>query len=102
MDAAQYFPFSSNGEEVAISKDFFKHPSGTTIVDNFNVGLNATNGDNSMSKNMIFFKVNQPPENGTCFIDPKEGYSVITEFQINCEDWVDPEDKIKQYTVAGL
>ena len=85
---------------MAIDKSFFNY--GTTPMDRFTVSLKATNGDGVSGINKIFMKVNKGPALGSCEIFPREGVAVITEFEFECIDWVDPEDiGIKHYSVAS-
>ncbi|CAF3720614.1 unnamed protein product [Rotaria sp. Silwood1] len=48
------------------------------------------------SSSALDFIINQPPENGTCSIDPENG-TTNTLFTINCTDWFD-EDGIQDYS----
>ena len=83
-----------------LSKEFFSNGASGK----FNIGLKATNGKGVEAVNMIFLMLNKPPENGTCTITPNEGIALVTEFEVSCEGWIDPEDPkkgIKQYVVSG-
>jgi hypothetical protein len=51
------------------------------------------------STSALNFIINQPPQNGSCLIDPLNG-STTTIFTIVCSDWVD-EDGIKDYSFYG-
>ena len=45
-------------------------------------------------------QVNRGPENGSCIVNPNEGYAITTDFELSCSDWLDPEEiGIKHYTV---
>ncbi len=48
------------------------------------------------SLSALNFVINQPPENGSCSIDPPNG-TTTTLFTINCTGWID-EDNIKDYS----
>jgi len=48
----------------------------------------------------INFLINQPPQNGTCTIDPLNG-TTSTLFTISCLNWFD-EDDIKDYSFYGM
>ena len=53
-----------------------------------------------MSK--LMFYVNQPPEGGTCLVDPMRGVTLADKFGIYCELWDDPEEiGIKKYKISG-
>jgi len=51
---------------------------------------------NESSLSALNFVINQPPENGSCSIDPPNG-TTTTLFTINCTGWID-EDNIKDYS----
>lgn len=48
------------------------------------------------SSSALDFKINEPPENGTCSIRPSYG-DTSTLFQINCTGWIDSDD-IEDYS----
>lgn len=50
-----------------------------------------------VSSSALNFVINQPPENGSCSIDPLNG-TTTTVFKINCSDWVD-DDGIQDYSL---
>lgn len=45
------------------------------------------------------FQINEPPENGSCSIEPQSG-TTSTRFKIICPDWVD-QHGIHDYSVYG-
>ena len=49
-----------------------------------------------ISSSALNFRLNHPPENGSCSIDPRNG-TTSTPFTITCSDWFD-EDGIKDYS----
>lgn len=51
---------------------------------------------NEISSSALNFIINQPPENGSCSINPRNG-TTSTLFTINCTDWLD-EDGIKDFS----
>ncbi len=51
------------------------------------------------SSSALNFQINQPPENGSCSIDPLNG-TTSTLFTINCSEWFDI-DGIQEYSVYG-
>ena len=97
-----YFANGNDNQEVAVAKSFFMHPTGNTLMDKFTIGLDTTNGDGVNSLNMIFMKINKSPTGGLCNVEPPEGTAIITEFELICQDWNDPEEiGIKHYTIAS-
>ena len=97
-----YFPHNNNELEVAVAKEVFKYPSGGIVADRINMGLDTVNGDSVDARNMFFFRINKAPENGNCDVYPHEGYALLTEFEVVCEGWEDPEEiGIKHYVVSG-
>ena len=49
-----------------------------------------------------YSRINQKPEGGTCTMSPREGVTLVTDFNFYCEEWEDPEDiGIKQYTTIS-
>ena len=83
--------------------DVYKYPSGNTLVDRINMGLDTVNGDGIDARNLFFFHINQVPVNGTCSVNPSEGTALVTNFKLLCTGWVDPEGiGIKQYVAAGI
>jgi hypothetical protein len=48
------------------------------------------------STSSLNFIINQPPQNGSCSINPLNG-TTSTVFTINCTDWLD-DDGIKDYS----
>ena len=52
------------------------------------------------STSALHFVVNQPPQNGSCSLDPSSG-STDTLFNISCLNWFD-EDDIKDYSFYGI
>ncbi|CAF1016276.1 unnamed protein product [Rotaria sordida] len=51
---------------------------------------------NETSSSALDFMINQPPENGSCSIDPQNG-TTTTLFTVNCTDWFD-KDNISDYS----
>jgi hypothetical protein len=51
---------------------------------------------NEISSSALNFIINQPPDNGSCTINPQNG-TTSTLFTINCTDWLD-EDGIKDFS----
>ena len=51
---------------------------------------------NETSSSALNFIINQPPNNGSCSINPRSG-TTSTLFTINCTDWLD-EDGVKDYS----
>lgn len=45
----------------------------------------------------IVFKLNKPPSNGLCNIDPENGTAMITYFTIFCMNWEDDDGTIDNY-----
>ena len=55
------------------------------------------------SFNSFLLRVNKKPEAGSCEVTPTEGETLITDFVLMCEGWIDPENiGIKQYTAVGM
>ncbi|UJR18997.1 hypothetical protein I4U23_022127 [Adineta vaga] len=54
---------------------------------------------NQTSISSLNFRINQPPSDGSCFIDPLNG-TASSLFTVSCKDYVDA-DGIKDYTVYG-
>jgi hypothetical protein len=52
------------------------------------------------SSSSLNFKINQPPSNGSCEIDPENG-TTNTLFTIKCSDWINNDD-IKDYSLYGM
>ncbi len=52
------------------------------------------------SSSSLNFLINQPPENGSCSIDPLNG-TTSSLFNISCPDWFDA-DGIKDYSFYGM
>ena len=97
--AASYFLTGNSEIETVVDKSFYSSPG---VVDTFNIGLEATNGLGVMAKNVVFLKLNQQPTGGSCTVSPSEGTSLLTEFEVDCDGWVDPEDiGIKQYVISS-
>ena len=79
------------------------HPN-DTVREKFNVGVVATNGKGVSATNMVFLRTNQPPEGGNCSVSPLEGFAILTDFEVFCEKWEDPEDRtsgIKEYVISS-
>jgi hypothetical protein len=53
-----------------------------------------------MSTSALHFVVNNPPQNGSCSLDPSHG-STDTLFNISCSNWFDDDD-IKDYSLYGI
>lgn len=55
--------------------------------------------DNSFSTGQasLILKRNLLPINGTCSCDKKNGTSLSTWFNLNCQKWVDPDGLITKY-----
>jgi hypothetical protein len=51
------------------------------------------------SSSALNFVINQPPQNGSCSIDPLNG-TTTTLFTISCPNWFD-EDGIQDYSLYG-
>ncbi len=51
------------------------------------------------SSSALNFVINNPPQNGSCYIDPLNG-TTSTLFTIFCSDWFD-ENGISDYTFYG-
>ena len=49
------------------------------------------------SSSALNFVINQPPENGSCYISPLNG-TILTLFSISCTNWFDFDD-IKDYSL---
>lgn len=56
--------------------------------------------DAGNSSSALNFRINQPPESGTCIINPPQG-NTSTIFTISCSDWYD-SDRIQKYSVYGM
>lgn len=67
----------------------------------FTVNLESLAGYKSNGSSSIFLKINQPPTNGSCFIDLASGYAMLTYFSIECVDWVDVDGFITRYEYFG-
>ena len=52
------------------------------------------------SSSALNFKINQPPINGSCTINPRYG-TINTLFTIICSNWID-EHGIKHYSFYGM
>jgi len=52
------------------------------------------------SSSALNFVINQPPQNGSCSIDPLNG-TTTTLFTITCSNWFD-QDGIKDYSLYGI
>ncbi len=52
------------------------------------------------STSALYFIINQPPENGSCSINPSNG-TTSTLFTISCLNWFDDDD-IKDYSFYGM
>jgi hypothetical protein len=52
------------------------------------------------SSSALNFIINQPPENGSCSINPSNGKTSAL-FTISCFDWFD-KDNIKDYSFYGM
>jgi hypothetical protein len=52
------------------------------------------------SSSSLNFVINQPPSNGSCFINPQNG-TTSSLFTISCPDWFD-DDKIKDYSLYSM
>lgn len=52
-----------------------------------------------ISTSALNFEINDPPNNGTCSIYPRNG-STTTLFMINCEGWRD-QHEIRDYSIYG-
>jgi hypothetical protein len=52
------------------------------------------------SSSSLNFVINQPPSNGSCFINPQNG-TTSSIFTISCPDWFD-EDGIKDYSLYSM
>lgn len=50
----------------------------------------------------LLIKKNEPPFNGTCFVDRNKGYALETYFIIKCIDWVDIDGFIAKYEYFGM
>lgn len=49
----------------------------------------------------LLIKKNEPPLNGTCFVDKNKGYALETYFLIKCLDWIDIDGFIARYEYFG-
>ena len=56
--------------------------------------------DSGIASSAINFKINQPPRNGSCTIDPLNG-TTSTFFTISCWNWFDEHD-IKDYSLYSM
>ena len=69
--------------------------------EDFTVVLEAWNGDGTKSLTMMRLKVNKPPVNGSCSVEPTYGVFGETDFKFYCDDYVDPENiGIASYAVS--
>ncbi len=56
--------------------------------------------DSEIASSAINFVINQPPQNGSCSINPLNG-TTSTLFTISCSNWFD-QDGIKDYSFYGV
>lgn len=61
----------------------------------------ATKSGFASSSSSIIIYVNQLPTSGTCTVDLQHGYSISTNFNISCSDWMDLDGSIKRYEFFG-
>ena len=94
---------STKINEIAISTAFFDEAP-ADAREEFSVSIEAKNGDDMEGLYKMDLKVNKPPHGGWCQIEPKEGYSLVTDFEFLCDGWTDPEDPTnlhqKKYVVS--
>lgn len=87
---------------MVISSDLFKSLS--TIIYwkiEFKVVANYTAVFALNGSTQMILKINEPPSNGTCAVDPPSGYALIDYFQIKCIDWLDTDGLIVRYEFFG-
>ena len=97
--------------DLLLSKNYFigTHTSNFTATDQLlmnNLQINywrfevIYSFDSYTSTSALHFMVNQPPQNGSCWINPTNG-TTTTIFTIYCSNWIDT-DGIKDYLFYGI
>ena len=49
----------------------------------------------------VTFIINQLPKNGYCFMDRYNGTSLISQFNIKCLGWIDPDGSVERFEYMG-
>ena len=62
----------------------------------FTVNSQMTTGVSS-----LILKKNFLPKNGYCYVDKSNGTSLLTIFNIICQNWVDPDGSVYIYEYMG-
>ena len=101
------FPMNDNyfmgqlSENLTISSFLFQNYSTTTYWKAVLTITTTTNGLITNGSNLIIFKTNQVPFNGTCQVNKLEGLALSTNFTITCSNWFDADGYIYSYQFFG-
>ncbi len=68
----------------------------------FTATTSSLNGGLAEGSSSLVIEINQLPKNGTCTIFPMNGIAAVTNFTINCSNWVDEDGRIMRYEFFGI
>ena len=97
------FLFGQNTHELVISEDLFYKYQNIFFwkVDLKIEALYTIGGEYIDVYSTIVLSIIKSPFNGTCDIQPDSGYALVTDFSIECFDWIDLEGGISNYFFFG-
>ena len=62
----------------------------------------AVNNQMKTGISSLILKKNFLPRNGFCYVDKLNGVSLLTIFNIICENWIDPDGSINAFEYMGI
>ena len=96
----EFISMGLNQSDLSIMSELFVN---STTTDLYEISLSVTNSKGIEAQAATRLKINNPPFDGSCDFNPKVGTSLTDKFEIICENWKDPEDRlITSYVVKAF
>ncbi|RNA44723.1 Location of vulva defective 1 [Brachionus plicatilis] len=98
------FLFGLNEKEMVISQDLFTKYSELYYwkVECMIQALYDIEGDYIDVNSTMHLSLIKPPYNGSCVIEPDSGFALMTDFMIDCIDWIDSGGDVTEYLYFEL
>ncbi|CAF1033074.1 unnamed protein product, partial [Brachionus calyciflorus] len=96
--------YGLNGKEMVISKGFFdEYPNFFYWkIELMMLALYDIEGDYIDVNTRMLISTIQKPYNGSCSIQPNEGFALMTDFSIECSNWIDTGGFIADYSFYAV
>lgn len=94
------FRGSGDSEEFSVLSKLFLNRS-EVIYWNVTLRIMVDNDPSTIGQSSLVFKVNSPPENGTCNTNLIQGESLSSLFKITCLNWADKDGYIMFYEYSS-